>query len=340
MREFPDDAALAGLLTDRAEERRQSLELVITNVKAAIAAGNLETAKSLLSPAQKHFQNQAALAQLERELIFEQSRRDKLAAATAMLQRGRIDAAERICRDLLALYPSDPDAITLLEQISIKRTDRQRLQAHQRIAPGPAIALDAMVVHSHRSFGGGRRSRFHLRSRQEVPPLKAPLAATTIEPPKISPQLPSPTPPPVQKEKDPVPLVSKQVKTAKLPLPKEPVVNKTVADSGAKPLQPPPATPVENPTSAPPPPKPAIDNSKQVQSAPKTEGDKFLLADYHGSRSGSFEWSGPAYSPAGRDFSTPRLNWPNRGSTARWYSGSHYLCPGCTHNRTTISAGL
>jgi TolA-binding protein len=132
-REFPDQPAFVPLIErSKNELRGRALELVIAKVKAALAAGALETARNLLDPALLHFQGEAALAQLNQEIAAEQSRRDKLANAREALQKGRLDAGEKICRELLAIRPNDAEAIATLEQVSIKRAEIEREQADRQ----------------------------------------------------------------------------------------------------------------------------------------------------------------------------------------------------------------
>jgi hypothetical protein len=294
-REFPDEPAFGTLLEkSRAEQRRKSLELVIANVRAAIAAGNLETARNLLAPAQKHFQNESVLAQLERELTLEQSRHDQLANAMAMLQRGRIDAAERICRDMLAQCPSDPDAIAMLEQVSIKRADRERVQVAKESRRAQLLpiwkrwgftTLGVLVVAAAVLI-------FTFRNRQVVTELKPPVPSGPAVEAKRQPPKPAPNPLIEPKKKAAVPTVSKEGKTTK-PVQSDPPVahEQPPAEVHEQPAQPQPKPDVDDSPKQPPP-KPT--ENPQLASPPaKPEVEKFSLVDYYGPHSGTIEWSGP-----------------------------------------------
>jgi pSer/pThr/pTyr-binding forkhead associated (FHA) protein len=57
-----------------------------------------------------------------------------------MLQKGRLDAAEKICRELLAARPNDADAIAMLQRVSVKRAEVEcsgRLNVSALSAPPP-----------------------------------------------------------------------------------------------------------------------------------------------------------------------------------------------------------
>ena len=92
------------------ELRSQALELVVSKVRAALAAGSLETARNLLDPALQHFQNEAALAQLNNEINLEQSRHDKMANAREALCRR--DGASNAAEETLAAISGDPPPMT------------------------------------------------------------------------------------------------------------------------------------------------------------------------------------------------------------------------------------
>lgn len=291
-REFPDQPAFVSLIErSRNELRSQALELVISKVKAALATGALETARNLLYPALQHFQNEAALAQLNQEIAIEQSRRDKLANAKDTLQKGRLDAAENICRELLAIRPNDAEVIATLEQVSIKRTEVEREQADRRsrraqrsplwkrwqfITAGCLVVvalLTARLMYRPESPNGSGSGQ--PKTNTQPPPSNPKPEPTeptsgstgptpTLTGPTLEPRLPK-TPPPVTVSNPP----------AKLPIAPKAGADKKLPEASA------------GVGSA-----PAAGNPPQPPSAVKACVADFNLAEYEGAHSGSIVWSG------------------------------------------------
>ena len=275
-REFPDQPAFVVLIErSRTELRSQALELVVSKVKAALAAGALETARSLLVPALQHFQNEAALAQLSNEIDLEQSRRDKLANAREALQKGRFDAAEKLCRELLSIRPNDADAIATLEQVSIRRTEINRGQAERRSrrAQQPALWKRWQFVTAGSLVAAGLIT-FAVVHRPEPPKPPPPLA-------KPEPAKPVAEPKPVRQETPPV---------------QKPTVTH---EEKPKPRTPPHEFPAAHPPTVPPVAvthggeKPSGAGVPQPPPAVKPCVSDFDENEYGAARSGTIEWSGP-----------------------------------------------